>query len=59
MTSNIKDLKPYEIQALVDFFMYTIEYPQRHKLMQELPTVYNKIHNSQIVKTEIVDESER
>jgi len=56
MASNIKDLNSYETQALIDFFMYTMEWKQRHRLMQELPCVYNKLCDRTIVKTEIVEE---
>jgi hypothetical protein len=56
MASNTRTLAPYEIQALVDFFLYTMEGTQRRRLMNELPTVYNKIYEREIVKTVIIDD---
>jgi len=57
MASNTKDLRPYEVEALVEFFVYTMKWEQRHRLMQEFPAIYNTICGSKVVKTEVIDYS--
>lgn len=57
MASNTKDLKAYEVEALVEFFMYTMKWEQRSRLMKEFPTIYNTICGSKVVHTEVIDYS--
>lgn len=48
-SNDISKLKPYEVQVLIDFFTYTMDQEQRGRLMRELPEIYNKICDKEIV----------
>ena len=44
-------LKPYEVDALGAFVMHHIDMDLRHRLMTELPHVYNKLVGRKVVLT--------
>jgi len=50
---NVEDLKPYEVQVLVDFFTFYMTSDLRHKLMHEFPKIYNALYSSKIMKSEV------
>ena len=44
-------LDPYEVTALIAFVMHYIDMDMRHRLMTELPGVYNKMVGRKVVAT--------
>lgn len=48
-TNDLSGLKPYELQVLVDFFMYYMPMEQRGQLMRDFPGIYNKLIGKQIM----------
>lgn len=43
--------KPYEINAFASWVMYHLSMDDRHKLMNDLPGVYNKLTGVQLTVT--------
>jgi len=54
--SNRFELNPYEVNVLIDFFMYYLKPEMRGKLMQEFPEIYNKVVGATIVKSKNISE---
>lgn len=46
---NRYDLKSYEVNTVLEFFMYHMPMEQRRELMKEFPEIYNKLVNKTIV----------
>ncbi len=47
---DTSQLKRYEVQALVSHLMYRLKGEDRRRLMQEFPTIYNKLCNKTVVE---------
>ena len=48
---RITDLKTYELQMVIEFFMHHLSGDLRHKLMHELPHIYNKLVGREVMTT--------
>jgi hypothetical protein len=46
---NRFNLKSYEVNTALEFFMHHMPMEQRHQLMTEFPEIYNKLVNKTIV----------
>lgn len=53
---DIFKLKQYEVNVLIDFFMYHMDMDLRRKLMSEFPEIYNKVCKKVIVKSKKVSD---
>lgn len=47
-----RTLHPWEVNAVIDWFLYRLKPEDRGKLMRELPTTYNKLMGRKIMGVE-------
>lgn len=56
MSWNRFELKPYEVDAVLAFFMHHLQPKLRGQLMQEFPQAYNKLVETEVVRVEKVSD---
>jgi len=53
---NRYDLKSYEVDTVLDFFLYYMPMEQRRELMKEFPEIYNKLVGRAIVSSSKINQ---
>ena len=46
---KVRDFKEYELQLIIDFFMYYIDLDMRGKLMRQFPYIYNRLVDQEVM----------
>jgi hypothetical protein len=57
VSDHARELLPWEVNALVDWFVFRMGPEDRSRLMADLPSVYNRIHGREIVRVVRSDET--
>lgn len=52
------NLKSYEVDTALEFFMYHMPMDQRRQLMSEFPEIYNKLVGKRVVESKKVNQED-